>query len=326
MPDMDESPLESAVGAVDPETVEAFKLVGNEIRLAILLVLWKAYDRPDATDNAVSFTRLFEQFDYGDRGNFRYHLRQLEGEYVRRTSDDGYELRHTGLKLVQTVVGGAGVTDTELEPIELDRPCELCGAPTAVCYEDGIVFHVCTDCEGQMSVPEFPDGYLNSVALHPAGVIDRAPEDLFAAAEIAAYHQLRTMFQGLCGTCSGPIDAQLELCSEHDPDGKCERCGRTDVVLAVFQCRVCKDSHAAAPSVLCAFHPAVIAFYYEHGVATRWHAEGFKNLSDIGKYDPVYKQEIISDDPPRVAVAITLAGDELRLTFDKSVTVIDVSR
>lgn len=174
MPDMDESPLESAVGTVDPETVKAFKLVGNEIRLAILLVLWKAYDRPDATDNAVSFTRLFEQFDYGDRGNFRYHLRQLEGEYVRRTSDDGYELRHTGLKLVQTVVGGAGVTDTELEPIELDRPCELCGAPTAVCYEDGIVFHVCTDCEGQMSVPEFPDGYLNSVALHPAGVIDRA--------------------------------------------------------------------------------------------------------------------------------------------------------
>ena len=98
------------------------------------------------------------------------------------------------------------------------------------------------------------------------------------------------------------------------------------MVLAVFQCRVCKDSHAAAPSVLCAFHPAVIAFYYEHGVATRWHAEGFKNLSDIGKYDPVYKQEIISDDPPRVAVAITLAGDELRLTFDKSVTVTDVSR
>ena len=39
MPDMDESPLDSAVGAVDSETVEAFKLVGNEIRLAILLVL-----------------------------------------------------------------------------------------------------------------------------------------------------------------------------------------------------------------------------------------------------------------------------------------------
>ena len=71
MPDMDKSPLESAVGAVDPETVEASKLVGNETRLAILLVLWKAYDRPDATDNAVSFTRLFEQFDYGERGNFR---------------------------------------------------------------------------------------------------------------------------------------------------------------------------------------------------------------------------------------------------------------
>ena len=32
MPDMDESPLESAVGTVDPETVKAFKLVGNEIQ------------------------------------------------------------------------------------------------------------------------------------------------------------------------------------------------------------------------------------------------------------------------------------------------------
>lgn len=325
-PDMDGSPLDSAVGAVNPEAVEAFKLVGNETRLAILLALWKSYDRPDAPDNALSFTSLFEQFDYGDRGNFRYHLRQLEGEYIRRTSDGGYELRHTGLKLVQTVIGGAGVADTDLESTELERPCELCGAPTAVCYEDGIVFHFCTYCEGQMTVPGFPDGYLNSVALHPAGVIDRTPTELLAAAEIAAYRQMWTMFHGLCGTCSGPADAQLELCIEHDPGGKCERCGRTDAVLAVFQCRVCKDSHAAPPSVLCAFHPAVIAFYYEHSVATQWHAETFDSLSKIEENDQIYEQAILSEEPPRVAVVITLAGDELRLTFDGSVTVTDVSR
>ena len=44
-PSMDSSPLDVAAVGTDPTAVEAFKLVGDETRLAILLALWEAYDR-----------------------------------------------------------------------------------------------------------------------------------------------------------------------------------------------------------------------------------------------------------------------------------------
>ena len=55
--DASESPLTTAAGAVGPETTEAFGLLANETRLAIMLALWEAYD-PHAEDNAVGFTEL----------------------------------------------------------------------------------------------------------------------------------------------------------------------------------------------------------------------------------------------------------------------------
>jgi ssDNA-binding Zn-finger/Zn-ribbon topoisomerase 1 len=321
---MQKSPLTSAAESIDSETIEAFRLVGDETRLAILLALWDAYDRPDAADNALSFSALFSRVQYNDRGNFRYHLRQLEGQYVRRTNDDKYELRHTGLKLVQTVISGAGVRDTEVKRAEIDRTCELCGTQTAIRYEDGIAFHVCTNCEGKTSIQEFPNGYLNSVAFPPAGVPDREPDELIAAAEIVAYRKMRTMFQGVCATCSGPVTARLELCTDHQRDGTCEHCGRKDAVLAAFRCQTCKDSHAAPPSVLSVFHPAVVAFYYDHGVSIRWHAEEFDGLTLVGDYEPEFEQEIVSEEPSRVTVTISLDGDELSLTFDESVSIVDI--
>jgi len=39
-----ESPLEAAADFTGSHAVDAFKLLGNETRLAILLALWEAYD------------------------------------------------------------------------------------------------------------------------------------------------------------------------------------------------------------------------------------------------------------------------------------------
>lgn len=325
MAEPDYSPLKAAAGAAGPGAIEAFKQVGNETRLAILLALWEAYDRQGMGDNAVSFSTLYEQVDYDDRGNFRYHLKQLEGQYVQRTQDAGYELQPIGLQLVQTIIGGAGVANTELEPTEIDRSCELCGNPTTVCYFDGRVFHSCTVCEGRWTTSKLPEGYLNSVPLHPAGVTHRTPGELIAAAEVAAYQRIRTMYQGLCYTCAGTVNAELDLCKEHAPDGVCGHCGRRDAIVATFRCGVCKAVHVALPSVLCVFHPAVIAFFYDHGMTPRWHAEELDGLEHLGGHEPEYEREVVSDDPPRVGVTVTIDGDELQLIFDDSVTVVEVS-
>lgn len=319
-----ESPLEAAAGAAGPDATEAFALLGNETRLAILLALWEAYD-PRAEDNAVSFSELYERVDYDNPGNFSYHLEKLSGQFVRQR-DDGYELRPTGLTLVQGVIGGAGVQDTSLDPTEIDRTCWLCGAPAAVTYRDGVLYLVCTECEGSTTDSEFPDGYLNSIRFHPAGLSNQPPEELYAAGTVTAYRHMRTMFEGLCSACSGPVDAALERCTDHDPDGTCARCGRRHAIAAVFQCLVCKDFHATKPTVLAVFHPAVVAFYYDRGVTTLWHVDDFESVRRVVKLVTGHEMTLVAEEPLRVEVTVAFDGDELRLTFDETVTVVDVRR
>ena len=143
-----ELPLEVSVGAAGSHATEAFAALGNETRLAILLVLWEKHD-PHADDNRVPFSEIYDRVDYDDPGSFSYHLEQLKGKFIRQhTEGEGYELRTPGLKFVQVVIAGAGVQDAALEATEIDQLCPFCDAPTAISYHDGLVIQVCTQCEG----------------------------------------------------------------------------------------------------------------------------------------------------------------------------------
>lgn len=324
--DSGESPLDAAAGAAGPHATEAFALLGNDTRLAILLALWEAYD-PASDDNVVSFSELFAQVDYDNAGNFSYHLDQLDGQFVRKRADHGgYELRDTGLAVVKTIIAGAGVADTSLDPTEIERLCPLCGATTAVSYDDGILYQVCTACDGIAAGPSLPDGYLNATPFHPAGLTDRNPTELVEAAEVAAYRHMQTMIEGLCTACSGPVDATLEACSDHYADGVCENCGRAHAFWARFECRVCKDHHVTTPVVLTVFHPAIIAFYYDHGLSPQWHAREFDGLPQASEDDLDHEMAMVSEDPVRVEVTISLNGDDLRVTFDETASVVSVDR
>ncbi len=322
-----ESGLDTAAGAAGPHTTEAFSHLASETRLAILLALWEAYD-PDADDDAVPFSELYDRVDYSHSGNFSYHLNQLEGQFVRKRADkDGYELRKTGLKVVQSVIAGAGVTDATLERTPIDQTCPHCGARTAVIYDDGVVYQVCTACDGNTTNGDHPTGYLNATRLDPAGLIHRDPEEVFAAAGVAAYRQMRTMFEGLCNACSGAVDATLEYCPEHESEGRCTSCGRPFVAWARFRCRVCKAAHYTTPTMLALFHPAVIAFYDEHGVSTQWHADDVESVTRV--QDLVtdhHEMAVVAEDPLRVEVTVALDGTDRRLTFDETASVIDVDR
>jgi hypothetical protein len=66
----------------------------------------------------------------------------------------------------------------------------------------------------------------------------------------------------------------------------------------------------------------MIAFLYDHGVTTRWHAEELDGLEHLGDHDPSYDSEIDSEDPLRLTVTVSLDDENLQLTFDESVTVV----
>lgn len=78
------SPLDAAAGAAVPRATEAFKQLGNETRLAILLVLWDGYE-PFASDSSLTFSELYDRVEVADSGNFPYHLDQLTGHFVEET-------------------------------------------------------------------------------------------------------------------------------------------------------------------------------------------------------------------------------------------------
>lgn len=134
------------------------------------------------------------------------------------------------------------------------------------------------------------------------------------------------MFDGLCPTCSGPVDGWLECCADHDSTGICENCGTRFDAWAHFQCRVCKDHGNASPKTLVAFHPAAISFYDDHGVSIRFRADDFESVKRGFDLVDAHEMDLVAEDPPRVDVTIDHDGDDLRLTFDETVTVVDVRR
>jgi hypothetical protein len=320
-----ESPLESAAGAAGAHATEAFALLSDGTRLAILLALWEEYD-PHAASNAVSFSRIFDRVDYDDPGNLRYHLEKLQGQFVHRHAEGaGYELRETGMKLVRTVIAGAGVTEATVEPTEIDQPCLICDAPTAISYRDGHLYWTCTECEGVAPERTETDGFMGAIPFDPAGLEDRTPEEIRVASLAVERRGIQSMFDGFCPDCSGSVDGRLVYCRDHESDGPCEHCGRKFAVWARFQCRVCKRASTLSPKTLVLFHPAVVAFYHDHGVSIRIHAGNLERARRIFDHMHDHGMELVSTTPPEVEVTVSMEDDEIRLTFDETVSVVDVS-
>lgn len=85
-------------GASSP--VETFSLLANEDRLAILDAVVRANDRGDTP---VSFSALRETVDIRDSSRFSYHLQELTGHFLTRSSD-GYSLHEECCDLLIEVV------------------------------------------------------------------------------------------------------------------------------------------------------------------------------------------------------------------------------
>lgn len=318
-------PLDVEAGAAGAHASAAFGLLGNETRLAILLALWERYD-PHTDDNAVPFSELFDMVAYDNPGNFSYHLEQLTGQFVhQRTERGGYELRLPGLKLVKAVVAGAGLQNETRAATEIDQPCPLCGAPTVISYREGLLFHACTECEGPVPDQTEMEGFLSATPFEPAGLSGRSPAELRAASRVASIRQIQTMFDGVCPTCSGPVDGWLDYCPDHE-SGLCEHCGTRFVAWARFECRVCKDHGNTSPKALALLHPAVMGFYDDHGVSTRFRADDVESVARGFELMDAHTLALVSRDPPRVEVTIEHEEDTLVLVFDETVDVVDVRR
>lgn len=307
--------------AAGEQAAEAFELLGNETRLAILVALWESYDPFDAS-SAVRFSELRQRVGTTDSGQFNYHLDRLDGHFVAST-DAGYRLSEAGLKFVRSVIAGAGIEEPTLDPTEVDATCTLCGAPVQVTYEGGWLYVLCTACDGLWAgSDDRRPGHLAKFSLDPAGLVDRSPGAVYAAAWVTTFQHIYTMIEGVCPTCTGPVERALEVCDDHDDEGRCANCGRRVETIARLRCTVCKDWARATLGVVAKYHPAVISLCHEHGLDLQY------GINDLGHFNERLERtsssvEHVSADPRRLRVTTEIDGEAVWLELDETLAVVD---
>lgn len=315
---------ESSSGKDSPtgfEPEDAFGVLGNQTRLAILFALWEAYDS-DASSNSLAFSELYRAVEYDNPGNFSYHVNKLLGHYVDK-SEDGYRLRSSGHKLVRSVIAGTG--DVTLDRVTIGLECPFCQAPKEITYSDERLIVLCSECDGAFSgQDDVPAGALSILEFEQAGLLNRSPDEIFTAATISAKSNIRMAVAGVCNECTGKMEKSLDVCEDHDPDGLCDDCGTRFAVLASFRCPVCKNFHKTPPWRIVKYHSAVVAFYYERGVELPYEIHDFTGIERYEDLIGPPEQELVGRDPDRLRVTFDCDGEALELLLDEELSVVSV--
>ena len=317
-----ESPLSAAAEAAGVSVADAFALLGNETRLAILLALWEAY-APYGDTDGIPFSELRARVGVADSGQFNYHLGKLDGEFVRKGAD-GYVLTPVGLQLVQTVVAGVG-QDAAFQTHPLDVPCHRCGGATELVYRHGWLYHRCTNCPGELGGNGSPHGALFGEPFPASALANRTPSEVFTAAVFRLLAVTALKIGGVCPRCSAVVDATLQVCDDHDATAgsMCTVCGNATALRSYWLCSVCKDAGSGSPASAAISHPAVVAFYHDHGVEVGYPLDDLDAASAVLELMRSHEQALVSSDPPMVRVTVRYDGDELVLTFDDRLRLVE---
>lgn len=277
-----------------PETV--FGLLGNELRVDILRAL------AETPDDARTFSDLREAVGERDSGKFNYHLGKLTGHFVKR-SEEGYELSLAGRQVVGALLAGTYTADAHLDPIAIEDPCPNCGERALIVeYADERVHLRCTDCEQFRNEFSFPPGSLDQYDV----------DELPLAVDRWMWITFAQIVAGFCPVCGGRMQGELVL----DDSEAAPVPGRAEYV-----CARCGDTGSASPRLPAAFHPAVIGFYWDHGVdllsEPTWRTLGADDEIAVA---------VASRDPPSLTVTMTLEDDRVSVTIDETVRIVDVTR
>lgn len=314
-------PVPSETIRSDPATKnEAFRLLSDKTRLQILLALSENGDT--MVDAPMRFADLRQRITADDPGRINYHLNELTTHFVRRT-EEGYELRESGKRIVRMVLSGTAIDDPVIEPSKVDMSCWYCDGQAALRYQEGWRYLECTSCNARC-VATFSPGVISKNEFPPSGLLDRSLDEINDADRIWSAHRRASVMDEVCPECAGAMPVQsIDICGDHNPDWDsyrfCDACGSIFWMLVSHECEVCKYSWKLPTLFYPSNHPAVTAFYYDHGIEF-----------DLAKHEQRsllldYKEELLSDDPIRIRITIPVAGNELQLTFDDRMKVINVT-
>ena len=281
--------------ADDAHPEDAFALVGNETRAAILRTLG------ETPHEGVSFSDLRSRVDPDiDSGRFNYHLSQLTGQFVEQ-DDDGYTLRSEGVTLYRLIRAGSVNRSATVDPFEIGLDCYFCDAAVEGEYEDGTFELRCPGCDHVYSHTQLP----------PSAVESADTEDLLELVDQYNRHRMLAHARGVCPTCVNPLDVAFVPGDEVWSEGS----DRLDVFVK-STCDNCGGRHYVTVGLAMLYEPTVVAFFEEDGVdVTRvphWELEWAMTDEYL---------TVRSTDPWEVTLDIEHGDERLELVVDESLSV-----
>jgi len=287
---MSEDVDESSVRAAD-----AFGALASEHRVAVLRAFADAERDGERT---LSFTGIYDALELESTSQLSYHLDHLEGVFLRRSAS-GYALNRAGEDVMRAILAGSFTESPSFEPLELSGSCPGCseGAFEAT-DEDGLLTVRCIGCGTRIVTYDLP----------PAAVVGRSERAVLEACDRRVRHEYAVAVGGTCAKCGGRASVDVEERSA---------AGETDLY-AVAHCRRCNNRVFAPVAAHVLFHPAVVAFYWRHGVDAT--ATPFW---DLYQYLDPWDVDVIDAESDDLSVEVTVrhGGESLVLSLDGDLSV-----
>ena len=295
-------------GGSDLSPGDAFAILGNETRFDILRALWEA-SAPRGSPTAVPFSELYDRVEYGDTGNFTYHLEKLVDHFVRRT-DEGYELTAPGREIVQLMATGSNAERANGTSTAIDVPCPSCDRSLELAYDLPDVWLLCTTCDGCW--PD-RDGAVYKFTIGTGGISNRTTSTVLDASIANSLSRYEMLANGVCPECNGTAHGSLTLCPDHDAgDGRCDSCGYSFLGTLTYECGSCGASACVPGWAPLLGHPALVSFEYQHGIDRS--LDPWEAVSRVHGWH----EERCPDAPSKLRILVPHGRDELRATIDET--------
>jgi hypothetical protein len=283
---------------------ESFERLASEIRLRTIRTLDEG--------GPLAHADLRERVGVDDPGQFNYHLRKLDGQFVRE-GENGYDLTAAGRRVVGAVLSGGYTSDLRGETVPADADCLRCGGPMETHLEDDGVYLACRDCDLRLNDVDIPPAVLKGYDLSELhGLVDRWVKRRLTATQY-----------GFCYRCDGPIDQRIARTTDDADwaDGVPDYLDDLPVeVILRHRCPRCGDErHALVPSVA-VLEPAVAGFHHDHGIDVRETPLSTLDWLEMGV------ATVESTDPLVASVPVTLDGETLVVSFDADFSLVDDRR
>lgn len=296
---------------------DPFATLGNETRIRIVDALYE-HTGASVLRDGVAYSALRSHAGVADKGNFNYHLDVLRDRFVEK-ADGEYRLTFAGFEVAKALRAGAWADHEPRGPVEVEAASPLLdGEPLYASYDGSLV-----DVHPEEGEPVF------RIAVRPSGASRRDLDELVDLLAALLVEGVAKTQQGICPYCHAPpdrtvLDGAAAAAGNGTGDATADGAagdGRWRYRFAAT-CPECGPLFEVPVGAAVVRHPAVVGFYWDHGVDVRigrpWNLELFGD----GAVQPVNR----GTDGESLRLTVERGGEVLALTLDGRGRVVETVR